>query len=200
MIGIISYLPNDEIKRNVRYWRMRQLLENIKTLFPKEHVLIVAQNYMDSELADIDKSVEIRQFDKLGIIKARNTLRQIFLDSKEDYLIMYDDDSELVWYDDNAGKLFLNCLLTNKYGVVFQKLGSCKNVGIKREVVEKIKFRSENGHDYGEDTCFSADLLTLFGLQKNFNEFLNECLRSYIVDNSPYGGEPYRTWTVDDLA
>ncbi len=202
MIGIISWLPEEEVKRNIRYWRMRGLLKNLRKLFPKEKILIIAQDYTDGDVEAIDiGNVEVHRYSRLGIVGARNALKRDFLATNEQYLFMYDDDCDLRWHDDNAGKYTLECLLNNPYGVVFQTTHSCKNVGIRREVLEQITFRSLDGeHDYYEDGAYWDDLIKVLGVENDFTVLFPSCQRAYIDDRSPYGGETYRTWTTDDIA
>ena len=94
VIGIISYLPNDARIRKVREQRLDKLLNQCKTLFNLP-VLIIAQNWKDTKF-DYDNLIIYYHDNPLGIIPARKELREIFLNSEYDYLIMLDDDCELV--------------------------------------------------------------------------------------------------------
>ena len=98
VIGIISWLPNDDT-RSIRQKRLEELLVKCDLLFNLP-IIIIAQNW--------DKSIKITEncvifnFDKLGITEARKRLREKFIESEFDYLIMLDDDSELVGTRDGA--------------------------------------------------------------------------------------------------
>ena len=93
VIGIISYLPSDQRVRKVRIQRLSKLLEQCKNLFDLP-VLIIAQNWKDTTF-NFDNITVYHHDNPLGIIPARKELREIFLNSEYDYLIMLDDDCEL---------------------------------------------------------------------------------------------------------
>ena len=91
--GIISYFPDDI--REQRRQRLRDLLEQLNKLF-KLPIIIIAQNWLEEDLKIFDglknQQIFIYTFPKLGITKARMTLREKFIESEYDYLIMLDDD------------------------------------------------------------------------------------------------------------
>ena len=57
-------------------------------------MIIIAQNWKDFKIEA--PNVQIFSYEKLGILKARKILRQHFLDSQFDYMIMADDDMVMV--------------------------------------------------------------------------------------------------------
>lgn len=189
MIGIISYLPNDEIVRNVRYWKFRGLLEELKKVFPNEKIVVIAQNYTDAEVEQIDAQIDMRRYDKLGVIGARNTLRQIFLESTEEYIILYDDDSEIKCNCDNAGQQFIECLKTNKYGWVSDKTHNLKNVGLRRSIVQNIAHRTVNNEP--DDYYFFCDLVEYLNMSDNWQPLVEDGLCPNIEDTSLYVGDKY---------
>lgn len=191
MIGIISYLPDEEISRNVRYWRFRGLLVDLKKVFPYESITVIAQNYTDEEVNQIDIAVDMRRYDKLGVVPARNTLRQIFLDSDEEYIILYDDDSEIKCNCENAGEEFIKCLKTNKYGWVSDKTHNLKNIGLRRSLVENILHRSDD--ELADDGIYFGDLIDYLQMTNDFTDLLDDGLKSFIVDTSLYTGDKYST-------
>lgn len=197
MIGIISYLPDDEIVRNVRYWRFRGLLRKLKATFPDEKIVVVGQNYTDAEVEQIDLSIDVRRYAKLGVIGARNTLRQIFLDSNEEYIILYDDDSEICCNVEDGGKKFIECLKTNKYGWVSDKTHNLKNVGLRRSIVEKVVHRTVNNQP--DDYFFFCDLVEALGMTENYQPLIDDGLRPFIVDTSLYTGDEYSIAYKDDV-
>ena len=99
VFGIISYFPDPDTDyhafvRKQRSNRCTQLLLQLDELFPEVDIFIIAQNWQEYELPKISNNITI--FDncaKLGILTARKTLRQKFLESDYDYLIMLDDDA-----------------------------------------------------------------------------------------------------------
>lgn len=89
-IGIISYFPKDLILRWKRIERCRELFSSIEKIFPDIPVFLIAQNW-DNEIVLSDK-ITAYYYDKLGVLGARKVLRNKFLLSKFDYMIMLDDD------------------------------------------------------------------------------------------------------------
>ena len=65
-------------------------------------IIIVAQNWGDD--IEIEHATVFKYANKLGITEARRKLREIFLDSDYDYLIMLDDDAKLVGTKEDADK------------------------------------------------------------------------------------------------
>lgn len=96
-IGIISYFPDDVDAREVRKKRCFELFDSLTKWF-KLPVILIAQNWTDEDYLELNKhitgyEVKINKYAKLGITKARITLRQKFIDDEFDYMIMLDDDS-----------------------------------------------------------------------------------------------------------
>ena len=54
--------------------------------------MIIAQNWQDYKVPSNNPNIRVFYYDKLGILKARFTLRDRFLESEFDYLVMCDDD------------------------------------------------------------------------------------------------------------
>ena len=99
VIGIISYLPDDKEVREYRKNKLSALIDKAISLFNLP-IMIIAQNYSEEDIWDIkNKDNKILIYDyihKLGITGARKVLREKFLKSSYDYLIMIDDDVELI--------------------------------------------------------------------------------------------------------
>ena len=90
VIGIISYLPEDSYKREARKELLVNLVKKLDEIFQLP-IIIVAQGW--KEFTVNSPNVKVYNFeDKLGITGARKTLREIFLESPYEYLIMLDDD------------------------------------------------------------------------------------------------------------
>jgi len=98
VFGIISYFPDRDTEyhafvRKQRSNRCTELLLQLNKMFPDIDVMVIAQNWQDYK-----PPFNITVFDyssKLGILTARKTLRQKFLESDYDYMIMLDDDAVL---------------------------------------------------------------------------------------------------------
>lgn len=95
-IGVISYFPDDI--RVERRQRLRKLLKQLNKYF-KLPIIIIAQNWTDEDLQVFNglknQQIYIYTYKKLGITKARMTLREKFLESDFDWLIMMDDDMRI---------------------------------------------------------------------------------------------------------
>ena len=99
VFGIISYFPNNDTEyhryvRKQRTKRCTELLQTLGKLWPTVDIIILTQNWKDYQPPKIPNNISIRKspIKRLGILSARRVLRQEFLDSDYDYLIMLDDD------------------------------------------------------------------------------------------------------------
>lgn len=100
VFGIISYFPDNDTQyhietRRERSRRCSELLLKLEELWPKVDILVIAQNWQDFKIPPISNNIIIYNYDRLGILKARRELRQKFLESNYDYLIMLDDDARI---------------------------------------------------------------------------------------------------------
>ena len=108
VFGIISYLPDadTDYHKYVRKQRMKrctELFQTLNRLWPNIDIMVIAQNWQDFRPTKPSFNITIFEEDaKLGILSARKTLRQKFLESKYDYLIMLDDDAVIHCTDPNA--------------------------------------------------------------------------------------------------
>lgn len=199
MIGIISWLhPSHEI-RDARFKKTIKLLQDLTILFKDENIVVVGQDYTTEKVADVEaisNKINVHCFEKLGITGARNKLREIFLTTNEEYLIMYDDDCELTWGNDTAGSIFIETLKISKYGYVTDRVSLLKNAGVMRNILENIKFRlGDHGEDYYQDARFYRDLVEYLALApQQLIQLHRECSCLVIQDRSLTCGEPYRTY------
>ena len=93
-IGVISYLP-DDIKRTKRLQASRTQIEWLHKLFNNEKILVIAQNYNDTDYLD-DPLIEYIKYDKgIGAGNARNVILKNFYNSDKDWLFICDDDTIL---------------------------------------------------------------------------------------------------------
>ena len=98
--GIISYFPDadTDFHASVRKQRMKrctELLVKLESLWPDTDIIIIAQNWQEYLPPLINNKITIYKYDRSGILGARRILRQEFLESDYDYLIMLDDDAEI---------------------------------------------------------------------------------------------------------
>ena len=97
MIGIISYYPREPKLRSIRKRNHVRQLKFITRIFPKEEITIVAQNYDEKDYA-VSKNIKYLKYDKpIGVGTARNIILKKFYMSKDECLLLMDDD--VVWYD-----------------------------------------------------------------------------------------------------
>lgn len=151
-VGIISYLPEDDSKREVRLNRLQSLLNQLNTHFNLP-ILIIAQNWKDFK---VNGNITVFTYDRLGITKARMILREHFLNSVYDYMIMLDDDMELS--DDQAEyDAYLNFIEKTKREYYFVKNFLNNFSCISKQAFKKLTYdpniNAENGTGY-EDWIF----------------------------------------------
>lgn len=92
VIGIISYLPSDNYVS--RQQRLVMLLNQIHNYWPLLPIYIVAQNWKDNNFLPTNLNITIFNYDQpLGILNARKKLREYFLNSEYEQIIMFDDDA-----------------------------------------------------------------------------------------------------------
>lgn len=102
-IGIVSYLPKDAENRKLRLDRLERLLAQIDNFWPCIDILIIAQNWKDFNPIKRSNSIIKVSFENgIGIMAARNALRDSFLRFNYDYIIMFDDDAIISGSKDDA--------------------------------------------------------------------------------------------------
>ena len=100
--GIPSWLPSAEPARTQRQARLNRLFEQLSTLWPDVDILIIAQNWQDFKPNPIKNKLIIKNYDALGILKARKTLHDEFIKLDYDYIIMFDDDAVIQCDNEHA--------------------------------------------------------------------------------------------------
>lgn len=98
-IGIISYIPDRFTQNRARKKAIQSLIDKINEIFAGIPVMIITQNWGDFNVTSKNKIIRYDYDDPLGITPARKVLREKFLESNFDYLIMLDDDSMIVGTD-----------------------------------------------------------------------------------------------------
>lgn len=186
IIGIISWLPNDST-REIRKKRLEKLIEKCYNLF-NINVIIIAQNWKDDVKLD-DTKCTVFHYEKLGIVGARKKLREKFLESEFDYLIMLDDDAELIGTKDGAKK-YLEQIDShpNQFGIFRGTL--LKLFAISKYVMSEIDYEDievENGEGF-------EDMLFVEKCKRKFSDNYFTFIRYGLDDISNSGNDEYSTW------
>lgn len=186
-IGIISYLPDDKELRNIRIDRLNKTILDCNRLFNLS-ILIIAQNWNDFTL-DYDNVIPF-YYDKLGITGARKELRNKFINSDFDYLIMLDDDAKLVGTRSDAS-LYLDQIENHPgkwYGVYKSQL--LKLFAISKDMFREVDY-PEGEAEHGD---FFEDMYLIMLLNKLYprNKFL--FTRNTLNDISDSANDPNSTW------
>jgi hypothetical protein len=184
-IGIISWLPNDST-RKTRQERLEKLLVECDKLFNLP-VMIIAQGW-DSTVKTTANSI-VYNYEKLGITGARKKLREKFLESNYDYLIMLDDDAELVGTL-KASKSYLQQIDEHNGSVGIFKSALLKLFAIPKAIMEHVEYdniEAEKGEGF-EDVVFIEKCKSKF--PNNYFTFK----RNGLDDQSNSGNDKYSTW------
>lgn len=117
-IGIPNWLPDNTTDRLARINRLNNLVRQIKEFFNLP-IIFIAQNWKDFT-PEYSGQLHIYRYDKLGILKARQLLRDKFLDLNYDYIIMFDDDA-IIECAPGQNKAYLDSLEQHPNGFCFIK-------------------------------------------------------------------------------
>lgn len=98
-IGIISYIPDRFTQSQSRKNAIQNLVNKINEIFKGIPIMIVTQNWIKFDVISNNKVIRYDYDEPLGITPARKILREKFLESEYDYMIMLDDDSVIVGTD-----------------------------------------------------------------------------------------------------
>lgn len=101
-IGIVSYLPENNSDRAQRINGLNNLLQQLNNFWPNLPIIIISQNWKDFKPVEIKNKIIRFDYAPLGILKARQTLREKFLETTYDGIILFDDDCHIV----NKGKAY----------------------------------------------------------------------------------------------
>ena len=160
VIGIVSYLPDDKVIRDKRIKLLTNLIYKLDSIFNLP-IIIIAQNYQDFKIDSANCTCYY--YPKLGITGARKMLREVFLNTDYEYLIMLDDDCT-IFGDNRAAKEYLK-EIDNNPGMFYEFNSSLlKLFAIHRDLLEQVDFRDinpENGDGF-EDRLFVNDLRIKF--------------------------------------
>jgi len=188
VIGIISYFPDDEPKRTHRIEKLKKLISSCDKFFSLP-IIIIAQNWPEDLFAD-RQDITLYKYDKpLYITGARKELRKKFLDLDYDYLIMLDDDSELVGTEADKYLAFIDrhpdCWISINYTKSLLKL-----FAISKTIFRQVDF-DDNTIELGgavEDKELHAKLIY------NFKSAGREFPKLDFKDISLPTDDPDSTW------
>jgi len=189
-IGIISYLPDDNEVRLSRIKRLNNLLIKCDELF-RLPILIVAQNWSNVEIAKLKESKLIiyNHRNPLGITGARKVLREKFLNSEYDYLIMLDDDSELTGTREGALDYLKQIESHPKMYGLFKSM-LLKLFAISKEVYQLIDFPDLDAVK-GD---FFEDMYLIMALNKKYPDKKFTFKRGQLSESSNSASDPFSTW------
>ncbi len=119
IFGIISWLPDKEPDRSQRAERLNRLFKQLENLWPNIDILVIAQNWKDFKPVETKNKQIIKNYKPLGILKARQTLRDEFLALDYDYIIMFDDDAIIKCDNDHAHLDFIEEIDKHPQGFCF---------------------------------------------------------------------------------
>lgn len=108
VIGIVSYFPNNNYR--ARQERLLRLLGQLKAYWPFLPIIIIAQNWRDNNFLPKDLDITVYNYNSpLGILKARQELREKFLATDYEQIIMFDDDAIISTNYESAQKFLEEC-------------------------------------------------------------------------------------------
>ena len=199
VFGIISWFPDVEPHRSQRLNRLNQTFKHLIDLFGADiEFLIIAQNWKDYQVPEFIKHTLIYKFDKLGILGARKMLREKFLASSYDYLIMCDDDIVLEKKVKNAPQQYLAELDKHPEGFSFIKYGwSLTFCAISRWIYSRepmVDVDPEKNEGY-EDVVFPR--LLYYKYPKK--EFKTNHLFKFLQNTNEYKKNHKSTWMVKGI-
>lgn len=189
VIGIPSYLPDDKKVREYRFNKLKTLINKCNSLFNLP-IYIVKQNYKQEEesyLLGYKTVLSSLNYTPLGIVKARNTLRDWFINSEYDYLIMLDDDITI--YGSN-GKKYLKQIEENPNCFIENNDLRIQLFAISKEIYKQIKFEDVSPETGGafEDRIFVETLRHKFpAARRVFTD-------TDLFEDSPATADTYSTW------
>ena len=194
IIGIISWLPDDQEIRKVRLDRLKKLIIRCRQNFELP-IMIIAQNYNGDEFKEYPW-LNIFYYDKLGITGARRELRKKFLESAYDYVICLDDDFELNPNKAGADQYLKNIHMRPNFFFEYENylMNLC---AISRWIFEKVDYdeniSAENGTGF-EDWIFVSVIR-----KKYPNHYLKlSNLRLPAKSRRELVGDKYSTWQTGD--
>lgn len=144
LVGIINYLPQDEIIRTKRLQASRIQIEWLNTLLHKPQIVTVAQAYDVSDYVYED-NIYYMKFDKgIGAAKARNMILSNFYNSDYDWLLLCDSDTTA--YDYYAYDKFINDVVDNPDK--FEGIDAISALEPEYHPYKKLNYEDANTREY----------------------------------------------------
>ena len=191
VIGIISYLPDDKNIRGLRFQKLKKLIETCNQFFNLP-IHIIIQNYREEELylKGYKNVVLSPNYTRCGIVGARKKLREWFLNSQYDCLIMLDDDCEIVGTS-RGGKIYLEELEQHPCGFGCFRGSQLKLFSITKDLLKFVDFNDDVKPEEGvgfEDTIFVSKL------KKQFPKRWFDYSGKELTETSLCVGDDLSTW------
>ena len=190
VIGIISYLPDNDSVRTVRISKLRELIFKCNSILNLP-IYVVIQNYREEDkcLTNLHNVTISENYSKLGITGARRKLREWFLNSKYDYLIMLDDDCKL-YGDRQSGLDYIKQI--DEHPNKFYEFNSTL---LKLFAISKELFRLEDYEDINAESGEGfEDRVFVNKLRKRYPESQYTFKKSALREESVSTKDKYSTW------
>ena len=197
MCGIISYLPDDKKIREHRFNDLKWLIGVCNYLFNLP-IYIVIQNYAQDEENTLKKYKNVtlsENYKKLGILKARRKLREYFINSEFNNLIMLDDDCKIVGSVEQA-KSYLKQIEENQDCFIEFNDTLLKLFCISKDIFKEVDYEDVNPEkeEGFEDRVFVNKLRNLYKDKRRI--FVKNGLEEYSTSTK----DEYSTWyTTQDI-
>lgn len=191
LLGIISYLPDDKEVREHRFNDLKWLIHVCNYLF-KLPIYIVIQNYTSVEESVLKKCKNVTlstNYNKLGILQARRTLREYFINSNYNNLVMLDDDCKVVGTIEQA-KDYLRQIEENRDCFIEFNDTLLKLFCISKEIFKEVDYDDVNPEkeEGFEDRVFVNKLRNLYKDKRRI--FIKNGLEEYSTSTK----DEYSTW------
>ena len=192
--GIISYMPNDMKIKIERINRLNRLFKQIDILL-NIPIMIIAQNWKGIQVREgtTRKPIIIYNYENgLGINGAREVLREKFLDSDFEYLVMLDDDSQLSGTIE-GGNAYLADIERHPGGYGVFKPSLLKLFAISKEMFHKVVYPPGGADDENPQMRFFEDMYLVNSLKLNYPEKGFQFKLSGIMENSDSAYDEFST-------
>ena len=181
-IGIISYLPDNEDMRSRRLEVHNKQIEWIKNYFDNTTVIVVAQNYQDSdENILVDKYIRVG---KCGPSNARNYLLKELYTSKDNFMCILDND--VILYEYYNAKELINQM--DEHPEQFENLDLIESLSPVRCGFKEINTTSDRILRYWTFERQYKGTTQHFAIFKNLNKYYNEEIYYSVETFEQFGG------------
>ena len=171
VFGVISFFPDDPELRKLRVDRLNTLIKQIDFIF-NVPIMIIAQHWSGISLREgtTRKPIIIYNYKEgLGINNARKTLRQKFLESEYNYLIMIDDDGVIAGTPE-GGRRYLAKMAEHPYGFCEFKPSLLKLFAISKNCYELINIPDGGADDPDPQMRQFEDMFVCRSLKRVYPE------------------------------